>query len=208
MSFAAVRPIAATSDEIHVVPAARGESSRPAPPAAQAARDPSLLGVFMSDTSWYVLCPNDPSMLAALVRDVGGVVDASVKANTAKKDRSAMRKWRAFCRLLSTSEVRYCLDAHSGADPNGARRERFLQAAFFLWAFRSMIPRNRAHLTAKPASARSYVDAVRRVRKLSDIVMASAPSVNLVLNTFAFMARSASSRSGASRSPTLRSTRS
>ena len=140
----------------------------------------------MSDTSRYALCPNDPGMLAALVRDVGGVVDASVKANTAKKDRSAMRKWRAFCRLLNTSEVRDCLDAHSGADPDGARRERFLQAAFFLWAFRSMIPRNRAHLTAKPASARSCVDAVRRVHKLSDIVMAPAPSVNLVLKGLMF----------------------
>ena len=99
-----------------------------------------------------VAIPNDPGMLAVLVRDVGGVVDASVNANAAKKDRSAMRKWRAFYRLLNTSEVRDCLDAHSGADPNGARRERFLQAAFFWWAFRSMIPRNRAHLTAKPAS--------------------------------------------------------
>ena len=186
ISFAARCPTVASPNELHVVPPARGASSRPAPSAAQAARDSSLLDVLMSDTSRYALCPNDPGMLAALVRDVGGVVDASVKANTAKKDRSAMRKWRAFCRLLNTSEVRDCLDAHSGADPDGARRERFLQAAFFLWAFRSMIPRNRAHLTAKPASARSCVDAVRRVHKLSDIVMAPAPSVNLVLKGLMF----------------------
>ena len=92
VSFAAVRPTVASPDELHVVPPARGVSSRPAPSPAQAARCSSLLDVLMSDTSRHMLCPNDPSMLAALVRDVGGVVDASVKANTAKKDRSAMRK--------------------------------------------------------------------------------------------------------------------
>lgn len=186
VSFATSSAPAVQPEPFYIVPMARGASSRPTPSAAQSARDSSLLDVLMNDTSRYALCPDDPGMLAALVRDVGGVVDSSVRANTAKKDRSAMRKWRAFCRLLNTSEVRDCLDAHSGLDSNGARRERFLQAAFFVWAFRSMIPRNRAHLTAKPASARSCVDAVRRVHKLSDIIMAPAPSVNLVLKGLMF----------------------
>ena len=70
-------------------------------------------------------------MLAALVRDGGAVVDTSAKHNTAKKDRSAMRKWRAFCRLLNTCEceVRDCLDAHGAwawyaACKNGQSRAR------------------------------------------------------------------------------------
>lgn len=68
-------------------------------------------------------------MLAALVRDGGAVVGTLAKRNTAKKDRSAMRKWRALCRLLNTCEVRDCLDAHSAwawyaACKNGQSRAR------------------------------------------------------------------------------------
>ena len=56
-----------------------------------------------------------------------------------------------------------------------------LQAAFFLDAFRTTVPRNRAHHTAKPVSARSSLDSVRRVHKHMDIGMCPAPSVALVL---------------------------
>ena len=83
--------------------------------------------------------------------------------------------------MLNTPEMRTCVDAHSGLDVFGARRERFMQAAFFLYAFRTMIPRNRAHKTAKPASARACLDCVRRVHKHSDIAMCPAPSVALML---------------------------
>ena len=120
-------------------------------------------------------------MLAGLMRDVGSAVRRSVRPNTQRKDRSSWRKWVAFCRMLNTPEVRDCVDAHAGLDTSGARRERFLQAAFFLYAFRTMVPRNRAHHTAKPASARSCLDSVRRVHKHMDIVMCPAPSVALVL---------------------------
>ena len=83
--------------------------------------------------------------------------------------------------MLNTPEVRDCIDAHAGLGTSGARHARFLQAAFFLYAFRTMVPRNRAHHIAKPASARSCLDSVRRVHKCMDIVMCPAPSVALVL---------------------------
>ena len=44
-----------------------------------------------------------------------------------------------------------------------------------------MVPKNRAHKTVKPASARACLDCVRRVHKHSDIAMCPAPSVALVL---------------------------
>ena len=83
--------------------------------------------------------------------------------------------------MLNTPEMRTCVDAHSGLDAFGERRERFMQAAFFLCAFRTMVPKNRAHKTAKPASARACLDCVRRVYKHSDIAMCPAPSVALML---------------------------
>lgn len=46
-----------------------------------------------------------------------------------------------------------------------------------------MVPRNRAHKTAKPASARACLDCVRRVHKHSDIAMCPAPSVALMLRS-------------------------
>ena len=140
-----------------------------------------LFEALQSDTSRFALCPNDPGMLRGLIRDVGAAVMRSAKPNTARKDRSAWRKWVAFCRMLNTPEMRTCVDAHSGVDPFGARRERFMQAAFFLYAFRTMVPKNRAHKTAKPASARACLDCVRRVHKHSDIAMCPAPSVALML---------------------------
>ena len=91
---------------------------------------PSLFGALQSDISRFALCPNDHGMLRGLVRDVGAAVMRSAKPNTARKDRSAWRKWVAFCRMLNTPEMRTCVDAHSGVDAFGARRERFMQAAF------------------------------------------------------------------------------
>ena len=89
--------------------------------------------------------------------------------------------WVAFCRMLNTPEMRTCADAHSGVDAFSARREHFMQAAFFLCAFRTMLPKNQAHKTAKPASARTCLDCVRRVHKHSDIAMCPVPSVALML---------------------------
>ena len=161
----------------------------PAPPAGRASSTTSrsaeshgdLLEAFQSDTSRFALCPNDPGRLRGLIRDVGAAVERSAKPNTRRKDRSAWRKWVAFCRILNTPEMRTCVDAHSGLDAFGARRERSMQAAFFLYAFRTMIPRNRAQRTAKPASARACLDCVRRVHKHSNIAMCPAPSVALML---------------------------
>ena len=175
-SFAA----SAVTHSFHVLPPPPSGRSQPAASVEQSdAAD--LLALLQHDTSKYALCPGDPGMLAGLMRDVGSAVRRSVRPNTQRKDRSSWRKWVAFCRMLDTPEVRDCVDAHAGLDTSGARRERFLQAAFFLYAFRTMVPRNRAHHTAKPASARSCLDSVRRVHKHMDIVMCPAPSVALVL---------------------------
>ena len=140
-----------------------------------------LLGALQSDTSPFALCPNDPVMLRGLIRDVGAAVSRSSKTSTQRKGAGAWRKWVAFCRMLGTPELRTCADAHSGQDSAGARRELFLQAACFLNAFRTMVPRNRAHKTAKPASARACLDAVRRIHKHNDIAICPAPSVVLML---------------------------
>ena len=161
----------------------------PAPPAGRAASASSrgavshddLFEALQSDTSRFALCPNDPGMLRGLIRDVGAAVGRSTKPSAARKDRSAWRKWVEFCRMLNTPEMRTCVDAHSGLDAFGARRERFMQAAFFLYALRTMVPRNRAHKTVKPASARVCLNCVRRVHKHSDIAMCPAPSVALML---------------------------
>jgi len=170
----------AVTHSFHVLPPPPSGRSRPVASSEQS-DSADLLALLQCDTSKYALCPGDPGMLAGLMRDVGSAVRRSVRPNTQRKDRSSWRKWVAFCRMLNTPEVRDCVDAHAGLDTSGARRERFLQAAFFLYAFRTMVPRNRAHHTAKPASARACLDSVRRVHKHMDIVMCPAPSVALVL---------------------------
>ena len=139
-----------------VLPPPPSGRSRPVAPSEQS-DSADLLALLQSDTSKYALCPGDPGMLAGLMRDVGSAVRRSVRPNTQRKDRSSWRKWVAFCRMLNTPEVRDCVDAHAGLDTSGARRERFLQAAFFLYAFRTMVPRHRAHQTAKnpPVLARA-----------------------------------------------------
>lgn len=140
-------------------------------------RDTALLDVLSQDGSRFRLCPHDPGMLTALVRDVHSTPDLAVPRTTAAKDRSAWRKWVAFCRLLGTPEWRDCPDAHDGLDHNGRRRECFIQAAFLLWAYRTMVPRNRSSRLPKPASARACLDAVRRVHRQNDINMCPAPSI-------------------------------
>ena len=55
--------------------------------------------------------------------------------------------------------------ANSGLDAVGAYRERLLQSTFVLRSYRTMKPRNRAHSSAKPQSARGPLDAVRRIHK-------------------------------------------
>ena len=170
-------PVAHT---FHIMPASSARRVN-ATSAVTTAGNDDLFDALQSDTSRFALCPNDPGMLRGLIRDVGAVVMRSAVPNTARKDRSAWRKWVAFCRMLNTPEMRTCVDAHSGMDTFGARRERFMQAAFFLYAFRTMIPKNKAHSTAKPASARACLDSVRRVHKQSDIAMCPAPSVALML---------------------------
>ena len=55
-----------------------------------------LFDALQSDTSRFALCPNDPGMLRGLIRDVGAAVMRSAKPNTARKDRSAWRKWVSF----------------------------------------------------------------------------------------------------------------
>ena len=117
-------------------------------------------------------------MLTALVRDVHSTPDLAVPRTTAAKDRSAWKKWVAFCRILGTPEWRDCPDAHDGHDRAGRRRECFIQAAFLLWAYRTMVPRNRSHQLPKPASARACLDAVRRVHRHNDIIMCPAPSIS------------------------------
>ena len=170
-------PVAHT---FHIMPAPP-EGRAPAASSATPLGTDGLFDALQSDTSRFELCPNDPGMLRGLIRDVGAAVMRSAKPNTARKDRSAWRKWVAFCRMLNTPEMRTCVDAHSGLDEFGARRERFMQAAFFLYAFRTMVPTNRAHKTAKPASARACLDCMHRVHKHSDSAMCPAPSVALML---------------------------
>ena len=164
----------------HVLPPPTHGRSLPAAP-PRAARLLFLFVLLQGDTPKYALCPGDPGMLACLMRGVGSAVRRSVRPNTQHKDRSSWRKWVAFCRMLNTPEVRDCVDAHAGLDTAGVRHERFLQAAFFLCAFHTMVPRNRAHHTAKPASAVSCLGSVRRVHKHMGIAMCPAPSVALVL---------------------------
>ena len=142
------------------------------------ARESSLVEALTQDGSRFRLCPRDPSMLTALIRDVHSTPDLAVPRTTAAKDRSAWKKWVAFCRILGTPEWRDCPDAHEGHDRAGRRRECFIQAAFLLWAYRTMVPRNRSHQLPKPASARACLDAVRRVHRHNDIVMCPAPSIS------------------------------
>ena len=142
------------------------------------ARESSLVDALSQDSSRFRLCPHDPGMLTALVRDVHSTPDLAVPRSTAAKDKSAWKKWVAFCRLLGTPEWRDCPEAHDGHDRVGRRRECFIQAAFLLWSFRTMVPRNRSHQLPKPASARACLDAVRRVHRYNDIVMCPAPSVS------------------------------
>ena len=142
------------------------------------ARESSLVEALTQDGSRFRLCPRDPSMLTALVRDVHSTPELAVPRTTAAKDRSAWKKWVAFCRILGTPEWRDCPDAHDGHDRAGRRRECFIQAAFLLWAYRTMVPRNRSHQLPKPASARACLDAVRRVHRHNDIIMCPAPSIS------------------------------
>ena len=169
------------------------ESARPAPSAPgpqrrrpQSAaplneRSESLFGILSSDKSKYALCPDDPGLLRSLISDVQATIMRGVPKSTAKKDRRYWRLWAQHCRLLGTTEWRDDMWANSGHDVVGAQRERLLQSTFVLRVYRTMRPRNRAHKSAKPQSARGPLDAVRRIHKRNDIRMCDAPSVTLVL---------------------------
>ena len=73
-------------------------------------------------------------------------------------------RWKDFCNnLVGTVPTGKAAAANNGTDVRGHGREVFLHAAYLLHRWNTMIPRSRASPAPKPASARSALNAVRRV---------------------------------------------
>ena len=82
--------------------------------------------------------------------------------------------------MLGTSPWRDDPAANNGVDAAGHRRECFLQAAFLIYAYKTMKPRSRSDPAPKPASAAACVSSVRRVHALSGLTLPRAPAINRI----------------------------
>ena len=159
---------------VHPVPAPQ---SGPELPSGLA----SLLDVLRRDTSKYALCPGNPGRLEALARSVERFTRLAVPRNTARKDVCDWRAWCTLARFLNTAEWRDCAAAHSGLDPDGARREQLLQCVFVLYKYVTGKPRRAGRARIKPGSARAPLDSVRRIHKRNGITIIAAPAMNTLM---------------------------
>ena len=106
----------------------------------------------------------------------------SAATRTIGADRSAWRKWKAFCARHHIERLwRNDVASNSGADARGHRREVYILRAFLIETHRMMAPRRRRKKRAKPRSALNVVAGVRRIHKRAMIDMVSCGHLAMAL---------------------------
>ena len=117
-----------------------------------------------------------------LVTDVFNTYADSGADRTIGADRSAWKKWKAFCARNGIRRVwRDDLDANSGRDATGHRREIMLMRCFLIDTHRSMKPRRNANKRARPRSALNTLAGVRRIHKRAMINMVDGAALSTAL---------------------------
>mgnify|MGYP003920014363 FL=1 len=179
-------------------PRARAPAPRAAPAPAPAAQrssrdrrrdmadfDPTMAPTFealrnelATDKSPYRIGLVDEGLLADVFRTYAD----SAATRTIGADRSAWRKWKAFCARHHIERLwRNDVASNSGADARGHRREVYILRAFLIETHRMMAPRRRRKKRAKPRSALNVVAGVRRIHKRAMIDMVSCGHLAMAL---------------------------
>ena len=109
----------------------------------------------------------------------------SAATRTVGTDRSAWRKWKAFCARHHIERVwRNDVAANSGADAQGHRREVFLLPAFLIETHREMALRRKKSKRVRPQSALNVAAGVRRIRKRAMIDMVDCSHLTMAFRGF------------------------
>ena len=82
---------------------------------------------------------------------------------------------------LEVGKTRDCSAAHSGLDPDGARREQLLQCIFVLYKYATGKPRRAGRARIKPGSARAPLGSLRRIHKRNGTTIIAAPAMSTLM---------------------------
>ena len=138
----------------------------------------ALRNELATDKSPYRIGLVDEGLLADVFRTYAD----SAATRTIGADRSAWRKWKAFCARHHIERLwRNDVASNSGADARGHRREVYILRAFLIETHRMMAPRRRRKKRAKPRSALNVVAGVRRIHKRAMIDMVSCGHLAMAL---------------------------
>ena len=147
--------------------------------------DPTMAPTFMAlkneleaDTSPFRIGLIDESLVAGVFQTYAD----SAATRTIGSDRSAWRKWKAFCARHHIERLwRNDMASNSGADAQGHRREVFILRAFLIETHREMKPRRSRNTAARPRSALNVVAGVRRIHKRAMIDMVDCTHLAMAL---------------------------
>ena len=118
----------------------------------------------------------------SLMHDVFRMYADSAACRTIGVDRSAWKKWKAFCQRHGIERLwRNNVAANSGADEAGHRREVYILRAFLVETHREMAPRRKKRRRAKPSSALNVATGVRRIHKRAMIKMVGCTHLAMTL---------------------------
>jgi hypothetical protein len=144
---------------------------------------PALIDRLRNDPSRLALRPADPAFLERIASQLAAVADVSNAVSTLHGDDLEWPRWKDFCNnLMGTDEWRNDAAANNGTDVLGHEREVFLHAAYLLHRWNTMIPRSRASPAPKPASARSALNAVRRIHARAGHTTPATPAITRLVN--------------------------
>ena len=147
--------------------------------------DPTMAPTFM-DMRDELLADTSPFRVGrvdeGLLNDVFSTYADSAATRTIGADRSAWKKWKAFCNRHDIQRLwRNCTEANTGQDAVGHRREVYILRAFLIETHRMMVPRRKSSKRARPSSSLNVVAGVRRIHKRAMIEMVSCAHLAMAM---------------------------
>lgn len=169
-----------TPSQTHPVgqaPTGRAVSAAASPLAASTT---SLIEELTSDTSpWAVSA--DRTVILRYNAAVDAAITDSVPTTSQKQLDGNWSWWVRVTTAFHTAPWRGDIDANSGADPRGFRREAFLLVAAYLWIYERMKPRSKKDPAPNPKSVMKVLAGVRRLHRLRGIKMVSTVKLALAI---------------------------
>ena len=148
---------------------AAGVPTAAAPPPA---RHDAWVDSLVQDSSPMAIMPDRPEELAGLLEEMRDVLQFSYAASTNKNDGYHLKAWARAMQRLGTPVWRTDVQANSGVDPVGHRRELLLPALAILIMYAEMSPRSHADPAPNPRSVMAKVYGVAREHAKRGIKMA------------------------------------